>query len=292
MRALDAWLLAIRLPTLTAAVVPVLVGSAVAARGGHFRAAPATAALIGALLIQIGTNLANDVDDFKRGADSPGRLGPMRVTQSGLLSAEKVRRAAWLAFAGAALAGLYLAAVGGWPIVALGVAAIASGLAYTGGPWPLGYHGLGDVFVFTFFGFAAVVGTYYVQAGTVSALAWAAAVPVGATATAILVVNNTRDIDTDRIAGKRTLAVRLGERAARAEFVALVALAYAVPFGLWQTEVMSGWVLLPWSTAPFGIALVRRMLAASDGASFNAVLRRCAGFHALFGLFLAVGLLL
>ena len=286
-----AWLLAIRPATLTAAVAPVLVGTALAVRDGGFHAGAALAALVGAVLIQVGTNFANDVDDFQRGVDSSTRLGPPRVTQQGLLAASQVRHAAWLAFGGAGVAGLYLAAVGGWPIILLGLAAIASGLAYTGGPWPYGYHGLGDLFVFLFFGLAAVVGTYYVQAGTSSTLVWLAAVPIGALATAILVVNNTRDIDTDRAAGKKTLAVWLGRRGARGEFVGLIALAYAVPLGLWLVSAVSAWILLSWGTVPLAVPLLTGFFAANDGPSFNAVLRRTARLHALFGILFAAGLL-
>jgi 1,4-dihydroxy-2-naphthoate octaprenyltransferase len=288
---LSAWVLAVRPATLTAAVVPVLVGTAVAARGGLQRIGPATAALVGALLIQIGTNLANDVDDFLRGADSAGRRGPTRVTQAGLLSAAEVRTAARLAFAAAAVAGLYLWSVAGWPILVLGVAAIASGLAYTGGPWPLGYHGLGDLFVFLFFGVLAVVGTYYVQARQISTVALAASIPVGSLVTGILVVNNIRDIETDRVAGKRTLAVRLGPQAGRAEFVALLALAYVAPAGVWLTGVSSAWIILPWLTLPWAVGLAWAVATRDDGPSLNAALRVTARLHGAFGVLFALGLL-
>jgi 1,4-dihydroxy-2-naphthoate octaprenyltransferase len=265
---LSAWLLAIRPATLTAAVVPVIVGTALAAQQGAARLGPATAALIAAVFIQIGTNLVNDVDDFQRGADSAARRGPVRVTQAGLLTARAVQSAACIAFGAAVFAGLYLCAVAGWPIAVLGIAAIGSGLAYTGGPWPFGYHGLGELFVFAFFGVGAVVGTHYVQAGGVSTLALAASIPVGALASAILVVNNVRDLETDRAAGKRTLAVRRGERAARRDYGALLAVAYAVPVLLWLVHVADVWVLLPELTLPWAIALMRTVLRCSDGPSF------------------------
>jgi 1,4-dihydroxy-2-naphthoate octaprenyltransferase len=287
----QAWVLAARPATLTAAVVPVVVGSALAARDGVLRVGPAGAALGAALLIQIGTNLVNDVDDFERGADTAARRGPTRVTQSGLLTAREVRRAAWIAFGAAAVLGLYLVAHAGWPILALGITAIASGIAYTGGPWPLGYRGLGDFFVFAFFGVAAVVGTYYVQAGATAISVWVASIPVGALATAILVVNNVRDHDTDRIAGKRTLVVQWGERAGRAEFIGLLALAYFVPFGLALTHLYSSWILLPWFTAPWAIMLGRSMATCTDTPAFNPILRSTARLHLLFGLLLAAGLL-
>ena len=288
---LSAWMLAIRPATLTAAVVPVIVGTAVALRSGVAHLGPATAALFAALLIQIGTNLANDVDDFERGADSAGRLGPTRVIQAGLLSPEQVRTAAGIAFGVAGLIGVYLCAVGGWPIALVGVAAIGSGLAYTGGPWPLGYHGLGDLFVFIFFGVVAVAGTFYVQAHATSALALTASIPVGALCTAILVVNNVRDCDSDHVAGKLTLAVRLGQRAGRAEFVMLVALAYLTPPGMWLAHQASAWILLPWLTLPWVISLSRCVASCQDGAAFNAALRSTARLHAAFGALFAAGLL-
>lgn len=285
------WWLAIRPPTLTAALVPVAVGTALAWHDGMFAALPALAALAGALLIQIGTNLANDVADFERGADTATRLGPQRATQSGLLTPDQVRRGSWMAFGGAALAGLYLVAHAGWPIAVLGIASILSGWAYTGGPWPLGYHGLGDVFVFLFFGVAAVAGTYFVQAGHLRAVALAASVPVGALATAILVVNNVRDRDTDAAAGKRTLAVRIGERAARGQYVALLAITYAVPAGLVFTGAAGAWVLLTWATVPEAVALGRAMLDTTEPGTFNVLLRRTARLQLRFGLLFALGLL-
>jgi 1,4-dihydroxy-2-naphthoate octaprenyltransferase len=272
-------------------VAPLLVGTAIAARGGDFRLLPALAALAAALLLQIGANLVNDAADFARGADTAARRGPARVTQSGLLSAAQVWRAAWLAFGGAAVLGLYLIAEGGWPIALLGVAAIAAAWAYTAGPWPLGYHGLGEVFVFAFFGVAAVVGTSYVQSGAFSSLALAAALPVGALATAILVVNNTRDIDTDRLAGKRTLAVRLGDAAARGEYVALLALAFLTPALLWLCGATSLAALLPLLALPTALRLIQRMHHAGDGPSFNALLADTARLQLVFGALFAVGLL-
>lgn len=285
------WLLAIRPRTLSAALAPVLVGSAVATRAGGFRLGPAAAALAGALLLQIAANLANDVDDFERGADTAARLGPTRVTQSGLLSARQVRAAEWAAFALAALIGLYLIGVAGWPIAVLGGAAIAAAWAYTGGPWPLGYHGLGDLCVFLFFGVAAVAGTAYVQTTVLDPLALVAAVPVGALITAILVVNNTRDADTDRLAGKRTLAVRLGAAAGRVEYALLLALAYLVPWLLWMRGGMSAWVLLPFATLPLAVRRVADMGRAADGPAFNALLAATARLQLLFGVLFAAGLL-
>lgn len=283
------WLLAARPATLTAAIAPVAVGCALAVRDGRFRALPAAATLLAALLIQIGTNFVNDVADFERGADTAERLGPVRVTQSGLISAAQVRLAALLTFAAAALLGLYLVAVGGWPILLIGAASILSGIAYTAGPWPLGYLGLGDVFVFVFFGVVAVTGTYYVQAGAFSATALALSVPVGSLATAILVVNNVRDADTDRAAGKRTLAVRFGPRFGRGEFFSLVGAAYLVPLLLWLVGAASAWIFLPWGTLPLGLRLIRGFAACSTGPAFNDALRATAKLHGLFSLLLAAG---
>ncbi|MEO8604468.1 MAG: 1,4-dihydroxy-2-naphthoate polyprenyltransferase [bacterium] len=288
---MKAWVLAIRPATLTAAVAPVLVGSALAARQGSFHLGLALAALLGALLIQIGTNLTNDVADFERGADTAARLGPTRVTQSGLIPLAQVRAAAWLAFGAAGLIGVALIAASGWPIAVLGAAAIASGWAYTAGPWPLGYHGLGDLFAFAFFGFGAVLGTAYVQSGAVNALGFAAALPVGALVTAILVVNNARDADTDRLAGKRTLAVRFGVTAARLEYAALLAVAWASPIALVFGVVTSAWLLLPLLTLPLGVRAARRMWRAADGPAFNALLAQTARLHLAFAALLAVGLL-
>lgn len=286
-----AWLLAARPATLPAAVAPVLVGTAIAVREGGFRAGPALAALTGALLLQLAANLANDVDDFARGADTAARQGPTRVTQSGLLAARQVRTAQWLVLALAALVGCYLIAAAGWPVAVVGLAAILAACTYTGGPWPFGYHGLGDLVVFLFFGLVAVVGTTYVQTGTLSPLALRAAVPVGALVTAILVVNNTRDAATDRLAGKRTLAVRIGPGATRAEYAALLLVAYAVPVALWWRGTASAAVLLPLLTLPYGVRLVRRMAGASAGPAFNTLLADTGRLHLAHGALLAAGLL-
>jgi 1,4-dihydroxy-2-naphthoate octaprenyltransferase len=226
MSRLSIWLAAARPRTVPAAIVPVAVGTAVA-HATRTIACLCLAALAGALAIQIGTNFANDVFDAERGADGPDRIGPVRAVSAGLISAVAMKRAMIAAFAIASLFGLYLTATAGWPIVAIGITSILAGIAYTGGPWPLGYHGLGDVFVLAFFGLVAVCGTAYVQLGSVAALALWASLPVGALATAILVVNNVRDRATDARAGKRTLAVRLGRRGAIIEYAAVIA--YAVP---------------------------------------------------------------
>jgi 1,4-dihydroxy-2-naphthoate octaprenyltransferase len=228
-----AWLLAARPKTLPAALAPVLVGTALAFHDGAFAPLPALAALLGALLLQIGSNFANDYFDFFKGADTHERLGPVRVTASGLISPGQLRWGMVAVFGLAALDGLYLIQVGGWPILAVGVASILAALLYTGGPFPFGYYGLGDLFVFIFFGLVAVCGTYYVQALTLTGPVVLAAVPPGLLITAILVVNNLRDIETDAKAGKRTLAVMLGRDGTRAEYRLLLALAYILPLALW-----------------------------------------------------------
>ena len=283
--------MAIRPPTLSAAVVPVLVGAAAAGVEEQFRPFVFAATLVAALFIQIGTNFANDVFDYEQGADTAERLGPPRVTQSGLISPEHVRLGTITAFGIAACIGLYLAYVGGWPILVIGAFAIVAGVAYTGGPWPLGYHGLGDVTVFVFFGMVATVGTYYLQAESVSPLAFVAAVPVGLLVTAILVVNNLRDIETDRKAGKRTLAVRLGQQPTRWQYVLFILGPYACVTALLAAGA-APWVWLSWLTLPLALALGRSVISGATGTALNPVLKQTAQLHLLFGSLLALGLLL
>jgi 1,4-dihydroxy-2-naphthoate octaprenyltransferase len=284
------WMLAIRPPTLTAAVVPVAVGTGVAIHDGVWAPLAALAALVGALALQAGANLANDLSDFRRGADTEARLGPIRVTQRGLLSEWQVTMGVVAFFLLATVAGLYLTYVGGWPIIAIGLASMLAAVTYTGGPWPFGYRGLGEVFVFIFFGVVAVAGTYYVQAGRVTGDVLAASVPVALTVTAILVVNNVRDIDTDRVAGKYTLAVYLGRRLARTELVVVVAGAYIAAAALWFLGDFSGWVLLSWLSVPAAVMPVAVSLRRTDGPPLNAALRAMARLHLIFGLLLAIGL--
>jgi 1,4-dihydroxy-2-naphthoate octaprenyltransferase len=286
-----AWLDALRLPTLAAAIVPVLVGTAVAARQGFFRPGPAFAALIGALFIQVGTNFANDLYDHEKGADHGGRVGFTRVLAAGWLTPADVRVAMLAAFGVATLAGLYLAFAAGWPVVVIGIASIAAGIGYTAGRWALGYHGLGDVAVFLFFGLIAVAGTYYVQARAVSPLALAAALPVGALCTNILVVNNVRDVEADRTSGKRTLAVILGRGAAVAEYALLLLVAYVLPVLLWRGGELGPAALLPLLTLPLALALLRVIATRRDGPSLNGALVRTARLHVLFGSLFAIGML-
>jgi 1,4-dihydroxy-2-naphthoate octaprenyltransferase len=284
-----AWLLAARPRTLVASLVPVLVGTALAASRQPIAWGPAAAALLAALLIQIGTNLSNDYFDFQKGADREDRVGPTRATQSGLIAPRDVLLGTGLTFAAAALVGLYLTWVGGVPILVLGIVSILSGLAYTGGPFPLGYHGLGDLFVFVFFGLAAVCGTYYLQAHAVTWFAVLVALPIACLATAILTVNNLRDVATDARAGKRTLAVRLGPAAARGEFLAMLAIAFATPVALLASGMAHAWILLPLVALPLAIAPTRRVLGMS-GAPLNLALAETARLQLAFGLLLAAGL--
>lgn len=288
---ISAWVLAARPATLSAAFVPVAVGTAVAFAVDGFSLLPALAALFGASFIQIGTNFANDVFDYEKGADTEDRLGPTRAAQAGLLTPRAIRAGMVLTFALATFAGLYLTWVAGPTIVAIGVASILSGIAYTGGPYPLGYNGLGDIFVMVFFGFVAVCGTVFVQVGAVPELAWWASVPVGALATAILVVNNVRDRETDVRVGKRTLAVRFGRRAGIGEYIALLLAAYAVPLALVVLGQSQPWVLLPWVTAPLAIKLVGRLVL-DEGAALNSTLVGSAKLLLVFGVLFALGLAL
>lgn len=286
----QTWMLAARPATLPAAAVPVLVGTGAAVGAGDFNVLVLVAALLAALLIQIGTNFANDVFDFERGADSDERLGPPRVTHAGLLTPRDVRFGMAATFGSAALLGLYLAWVGGWPIIAIGVASIIAGVAYTGGPWPFGYHGLGDAFVFVFFGLVAVCGTYYLHTGNVSGLSVAAGSAVGFLITAILVVNNLRDRATDARTGKRTLAVRLGDRATRWQYAALLAGAYAIAVAM--AVVASWWLLLPLLSLPLAARVTSPVLRGVDGRSLNLTLKGTARLTLVVGVLLAAGFML
>jgi 1,4-dihydroxy-2-naphthoate polyprenyltransferase len=286
---LQAWGLAIRPRTLPAAAAGVVMGCAVAWRDGFFRLDAALACLFAALLLQIGSNLANDVFDFERGTDTPERLGPTRVTQAGLLTPREVKVGMAIVFGAAAFLGLYLAWLGGLPIILIGIAAIISAIAYTGGPFPLGYHGLGDIFVFIFFGLAAVAGTYYVQAGSVSAAAWWMSIPPGLIITAILVVNNLRDIDNDRKSGKHTLAVRIGERATKIQYLICMLIAYLIlPFAAWL-GIVPWFSLLAWGSLPLAFRATRTVLT-QKGRPLNAALARTGQAAFVFSLLFWVGI--
>jgi 1,4-dihydroxy-2-naphthoate polyprenyltransferase len=286
---LGAWVLASRPKTLSAAAVPVLVGTACASARGQVKWGPALAALAGALLLQIGANFANDVFDFEKGADTSERLGPTRAVQAGLLSASSMRRGMWLVFALALLVGVYLTTTSGPLILVIGCASIASAIAYTGGPYPLGYHGLGDVFVFIFFGLVAVCGTALVEIEQVPLLSLACAIPVGALATAILVVNNLRDRVTDLGAGKRTLAVRYGRDFALNQYRALLGVSYLTPIALALTGSTGPEVLITLLSLPLALK-TERAVTATEGRALNPLLAATAKLLAVYGLLFALGL--
>jgi 1,4-dihydroxy-2-naphthoate octaprenyltransferase len=283
------WLLAARPKTLTAALAPVAVGTGLAFGIGAGRWPLALAALLGALLIQVGTNLTNDYYDFRKGADTAERLGPVRVTQAGLVAPRTVLAAAFLCFGGAAVVGLFLVASGGWPVLAIGLLSILAGWGYTGGPVPLGYLGLGEVFVLLFFGFVAVGGTVWVQALALPSATWLSALSVGCTGTLLIVVNNLRDMDTDRRAGKRTLAARFGARFARAEYLCLLALAFLAPVAAWALGQTGVPALLSLAALPLAIPPARLVLTEQGGA-LNRALAGSARLQLVHGLLLAIGL--
>lgn len=282
-------MLAIRPRTLPAAAAGVVMGSALAWRDGFFRTDAALACLLTALLLQIGSNLANDVFDFERGTDTPERSGPLRVTQAGLLTPLQVKAGMAVVFGLAALFGLYLALLGGWPIIVIGIAAILSAIAYTGGPFPLSYYGLGDVFVFIFFGLASVAGTYYVQSAFVSAAAWWMTIPPGLIITAILVVNNLRDLENDRKAGKRTLAVILGEQATRAQYLVCILVAYLVLPVAAVIGLVPWTSLLTWLSLPLALRATR-IVFTQTGRPLNAALAGTGQTALLFSILFWLGL--
>jgi 1,4-dihydroxy-2-naphthoate polyprenyltransferase len=288
----QAWLIASRPKTLPAALVPVVVASALAYAHDSFVLLPALAALVCSLLIQVGTNLANDYFDYVKGSDREDRKGPTRVVQSGIIKPEIVRMAMVLVFALAFMLGLYLVYVAGWPILLIGIASIIFAVLYTAGPFPLAYIGLGDVFVFIFFGIVAVMGTYYVQALEWSVAAFIASLPVGALATAILVVNNYRDVDEDRISGKKTLAVRFGRKSALWMYRLLLLMAYMVPAVHIIEEGFNAWLLLPIASLPLALKNLLIMERRTDGPSLNNALAGTAMVLLLFGVLYSLGFLL
>jgi 1,4-dihydroxy-2-naphthoate polyprenyltransferase len=290
--ALRLWIIAARPRTLPAAVTPVLVGTALAGTEDVFRPLAFVCALIGSIFIQIGTNLSNDYSDARRGADTDDRLGPVRVTAGGLMPPRQVLVGTYVAFGIAVGAGAYLIAIAGWQLLVVGAASILAGVLYTGGPRPYGYEGLGELFVFLFFGVVAVVGSYYVQTEDLSWIAFALSVPVGLLVSAILVVNNVRDIETDRRAGKRTLAVRLGRERARVLFGVMVGVAFVVPVAVWLAGGLSAWLLLTLAALPLVPPLVRTVSTRSDGPALNRALADTGRLVAVFSLLLAAGELL
>jgi len=288
------WLMAARPRTLPAAIAPVLVGTAAAVywAGKLTRPAAFAAALVGSIFIQIGTNLANDYSDAKRGADTADRLGPVRVTSAGLVTPQRVLNATWIAFGVAVACGIYLTTVAGVVILLIGALSIAAGVLYTGGPRPYGYEGLGEVFVFLFFGLVAVNGSYYVQVEALDALPLGLSIAVGFLATAILVVNNVRDVETDRRAGKMTLAVRMGRHNAVVLYRCLVLGAFVVlPIALIAGEA-SALPMIGWLALPLAIAPMRAMTNRTDGPALNAALAGTGSLLAAFSLLVSAGLLL
>jgi 1,4-dihydroxy-2-naphthoate polyprenyltransferase len=285
------WLLAARPRTLPAAVAPVLAASALAFHAGKFALVPALAALFGALLIQIGANFSNDLFDFKQGVDTQQRMGPTRVTQAGLLSQTQMIFGTILVFGFAAVCGVYLTWVAGWAVIVMGLLSIAAALAYTAGPYPLGYNGLGEVFVFLFFGLVAVMGTYYVQAHEVTLAAFAVSIPIGLLVVNILVVNNLRDIPTDRLTGKRTLAVRFGAAWTRDEYLVVVGVAYLVPLLGALAGLLPWWGLLSWFSIPNAVQLVENVFH-EEGRALNQTLAGSGQLVLFYALLFSVGMLI
>lgn len=287
---IKAWLLAIRPKTLGISVVPVLVGSALArADQTTLEWLPALAALFAAILIQIGTNLHNDAADFERGADTADRLGPPRATAEGWFSAGQVKQAALISFGGAFLIGIYLAWIGGWPIIAIGLLSLLAGYAYTGGPRPIAYSATGELFVFLFFGLLAVCGSYYLQTATVTLDSLLCAIAIGLPAAAVLLVNNYRDLETDRRAHKLTLTHYLGRERARQLYVLLILLPYALPIAFNHQRDGSWLVVL---SLPFALWLLQRFSHQVPGPGFNRILADTAKLQLLYGALLSIGLLL
>jgi 1,4-dihydroxy-2-naphthoate octaprenyltransferase len=266
------------------------VGTALAQANGHFQPLPALAALSGAVLLQIGVNLANDYFDGVKGIDAGERLGPVRVTQSGLIPLAQMRIGMFLTFLLATIVGLYLVFVGGWPVVIIGVCSMLAALAYSGGPYPLASHGLGDLFVFVFFGLVAVSGTYYVQALEMSWLSVLSAVPTGLLITAILVVNNLRDMETDLKSRKYTLAVLLGSRATKVEYVALVTGAFISAIVFWLGGLYPSAALLTLLSLPLAVPAIRSILKDS-GALLNHTLAKTARLALIFSILMGLGLI-
>jgi 1,4-dihydroxy-2-naphthoate octaprenyltransferase len=290
---LRIWLMAARPRTLPAAVAPVLVGTTLAATLGTFKVLTFIATLLGALFIQIGANLSNDYSDARRGADTEDRLGPVRVTAGGLVPPRQVLIATYVAFGLAVLVGVYLIVTAGWQLLLIGAASILAGVLYTGGPKPYGYEGLGEVFVFLFFGLVAVTGTYFAQREAWSWESFALAVPVGLLATAILMVNNVRDLETDRRAGKRTLAVRLGRSRARTLYGAMTYGAFVCGLLPWLlgSDELSPWLLLSLVAFPLAVPVVRIVRSRTDGPSLNGALARTGMLQLVYCALLSAGIL-
>jgi len=287
----NLWVTASRPKTLPAAVTPVIVGSAIAGFEHKFNLVPAAFALVISLLIQIATNFVNDLYDYLKGSDKPDRVGPQRLLTSGVISPAEMKKAIYITFGLAFLLGLYLVWIGGWIVLLIGVLSIAAGIGYTAGPFPFAYNGLGDVFVFIFFGVVATVGTYFVQALSFSSIALWASVPVGLLITNILVVNNYRDADEDKLADKKTLAVRFGKNFARSQYLISIVVSYAVLFVIYFEYNTTAWIFLPFLALPLAVNLIK-MIYTLTGSPLNKTLALTGIFSTIYGLLFAVGLLL
>lgn len=287
----NAWILASRPRTLPAAAVPVIVGASIAIHDNKFNFIAAITALLCSLLIQIGTNFVNDLFDFLKGTDKEDRVGPVRAVASGLITVAEMKLGVILTFGTSFLLGLYLVYIGGWLVLLIGVASILAGIAYTAGPFPLAYNGLGDIFVFLFFGFVGTVGSYYVQAHKVSAFVYWASVPVGALITNILVVNNFRDREQDKLNGKNTLAVILGAKFAQGQYLLFMLISYAIPFVVYLTFKKSVFVFLPLLSFPLSVKLIK-MIFTLKGKELNKTLELTAKLSGLYALLFAAGILL
>jgi 1,4-dihydroxy-2-naphthoate octaprenyltransferase len=285
------WLIAVRLKTLPAAISPVIMGSALSLHEGIFNEMIFLMTVLASILIQVGTNFANDVFDFQKGTDRADRLGPLRVTQAGLISPQKMKHGMWLIFLLAICVGLYLSSIGGFPIIIIGLASMISGVLYTGGPYPLGYHGLGDVFVFIFFGLIAVPGTYYLQSGNVSMDSIWMGVSMGMLSNAILVVNNLRDMDSDKISGKRTLAVRFGRYFSKVQYSLLILIPFYLPFYFWLKEKNDLSVMLTCFSFPIACNLSFQIFTMT-GSDLNVLLSKTARLLFVYAILFSLGLVI
>ncbi|MEX0662242.1 MAG: 1,4-dihydroxy-2-naphthoate polyprenyltransferase [Balneolaceae bacterium] len=289
---LSIWFDAARPKTLAAALVPVMVGAALAWNDGLFRLDTTTVALFCAFAIQIGTNFANDYFDFIKGADTDDRVGFQRATATGLISSRAMLTATIITMGIAFLAGLYLVWIGGFVVLIIGILSLLFGILYTGGPFPLGYNGLGDLFVFIFFGFVAVMGTYYVNALEWSMISFWASIPVGALAVNILVVNNLRDIEQDKMAGKNTLGVMFGETALKIEYIFMAILSFSVLFYFFMLDDFSLWILLPLFSLPFLFKIVYDIQTNTNKSQLNQTLEQTAQFMILYGILFTAGIII
>ncbi len=288
---IDYWILASRPKTLLAAFVPVIVGSSIAYYDGKFKLLAALVALICAVLIQIGTNFVNDLYDYLAGTDTAERVGPQRVLASGLISPEEMKKAIFITFGLTFILGLYLVYISSYITLIIGIVSILAGIAYTAGPYPLAYNGLGDVFVFIFFGLIGTVGTYYVQTLDVTPFAVWASIPVGALITNVLVVNNYRDIEQDSKAGKNTLAVKYGKKFTRIQYVSFTIVSYLILFVVYFTYKQSLFVFLPALTIPLATKLIKMIFTFKD-QQLNKTLELTAKLSAIYGLLFAAGILI